>query len=120
MVGFFTMFDRLCDYMGHSAEDKVGHLISRLEGAAEAWLLGHGDTWSMWTYAVLKDNMISYFGEERRMNARRLEMFEQGDQSLAEYSAKFKTLAASCTSILGSMVITDYYLRNLNSKDLSR
>lgn len=65
--------------MGHNDDERLGHLISKLEGAAEAWLLGHGDTWSTWTYAKMKGEMVAYFGEEKRMNARKLELFKQGD-----------------------------------------
>lgn len=56
--------------------DKKALLVGKLEGAAQAWLMGQSGTWVKWSFLELKDTMLAYFGEESRTNARKLEQYK--------------------------------------------
>lgn len=71
--GYLKLFETLVEVMDYSEKVKKAQLVSKLEGSARAWLLGYGDTWGSWDYSELKINMVSYFGEENRMHARKLQ-----------------------------------------------
>ena len=52
--GYFAMFERLVPGLTGDEESRARYLISKLDGAAQQWLLGRGDDWVHWGYAELK------------------------------------------------------------------
>lgn len=117
--GFFRKFETLTRQMGASEEEKKALLVSKLEGAADHWLLGQKEDWDTWSYETLKKKMVDYFGEESRTNARKLKACKQGNQGVAAYSDKFKEIAAAATGDLTELSIKDMFLDNLRSETLA-
>lgn len=70
------MFEALTERMDATDVDKKALLVGKLEGAAQAWLMGSSGTWVNWSFLELKGAMLSYFGEESRTNARKLEQYK--------------------------------------------
>lgn len=76
IIGYLEVFDELCDEMDYSESTRKANLVSKLEGSARAWLMGQGKTWRRWSLGEMKEAMVTYFGEENRMHARKLQNFK--------------------------------------------
>ena len=61
MVGYLALFEELAQGM---TQDRVlwkRYLVGRLDGAAQAWLLGQGLSWTGWDYEQLKQELLNHF-----------------------------------------------------------
>ena len=70
--GYFAVFERLHAGISTDEETKARHLISKLEGAAQQWLLGQGSAWVNWGYTELKAALVKHFKGESTVYQRKL------------------------------------------------
>lgn len=64
ITGYLRLFEELAGGLTSDPDCLRRYLLSKLQGAARAWLLSHGDTWGTWDYAELKERLRTHFKGE--------------------------------------------------------
>ena len=94
------------------------YLVGRLDGAAQAWLLGQGVAWTNWTYDELKAQLLAHFQGETTIYERKLQNLRcTGD--LVKFNEEFSLLAAAAMPSMGASWVKNVYLSALFPKDVA-
>ena len=107
--GFFAVFEMLTAGLTLDEASKARYLVSKLDGPAQAWLFGQGDTWLQWTYGELKAQLVQHFRGESTTHQRKLLSLTCGSD-LQKFNEEFTAASAAATPVMGAAWVKEQYL----------
>ena len=112
------MFEKLIAGLTVDDDSKVRYLVSKLEGAAQQWLLGQGDKWASWSYSELRAQLTRHFKGESSVYQRKL-LSLKCTQDLAKFHDEFTAAAAAAMPTMGEAWVREQYLSAVQPPELA-